>query len=144
MPYMDGYHYPYNFAMGITVGNGNTPNIPDPSEWTYQVGDLDTSGARDATGLLHRAYVASKINYEFKWNAIEWKMLQNILALVNTPKFRMTAPDPRTFDTMYTGDYYVGDRTGSVKYYLPSDPDTGRTGKPEIAVYDLKLKFIEY
>lgn len=123
----------YKFNMGIKVGN---VSIPDPSAWTYQVGDLDTSGSRDATGLLHRAYVATKINYEFSWNAIEWEMLQRILAAVNTPKFVLTAPDPRTFNTTYTGDYYVGDRTGEARYFQP--------GKTEIAIYSLKLKFIEY
>ena len=126
-------HRNYKYDMGIMVGM--TP-IPDPSEWTYQVGDLDTSGSRDATGLLHRAYVATKINYEFKWNAIEWEMLQLIVSAVNQPKFSMTAPDPRTFNTTYTGDYYVGDRTGNCKYFLPD--------KSEKASFDLKLKFIEY
>ena len=57
----------YNYQMGIWVNN---TAIPDP-EWTYQIGDLDTSGKRDATGLLHRAYVATKINYEFSWNGLE-------------------------------------------------------------------------
>lgn len=123
----------YNYSMGIRVGS---VDIPDPSEWTYQVGDLDTSGSRDATGLLHRAYVATKINYEFKWNAIEWEMLQTIVGAVNSPKFTLQAPDPRTFNTTYTGDYYVGDRTGSCKYFLPDRDDK--------AQFDLKLKFIEY
>lgn len=123
----------YRYEMGIKVGE---TNIPDPSSWNYQVGDLDTSGSRDGTGYLHRAYVATKINYEFSWNAIEWEMLQTILAAVNTPKFTLTAPDPRTFQDTYTGDYYVGDRTGSAIYYHP--------GKSEIAMYSLKLKFIEY
>lgn len=123
----------YKYSMGIKVGN---TNIPDPSEWNYQVGDLDTSGSRDATGLLHRAYVATKINYEFKWNAIEWEMLQTIVAAVNTPKFQLTAPDPRTFNSSYVGNYYVGDRTGTCKYYLPDKDDK--------AQFDLKLKFIEY
>jgi len=125
--------FPYNFNMGIMVGD--TP-IPDPSKWTYQVGDLDTSGGRDATGLLHRAYVTTKINYEFSWNAIEWEMLQQIVTAVNTPEFTLTAPDPRTFDSMYTGQYYVGDRTGDASYFIP--------GKSEKAVFSLKLKFIEY
>ena len=123
----------YNYNMGITVNN---VQIPDPTEWNYQVGDLDTSGSRDATGLLHRAYVATKINYEFSWNSLEWEMLQRILAAVLTPKFTLTAPDPRTFTSTYTGDYYVGDRTGTAKYFLPEKDDK--------AQFSLKLKFIEY
>lgn len=129
--------YPYNQVMEITVTyGGDSVTLPDPNNWTYQVGDLDTSGSRDATGLLHRAYVATKINYEFSWNALEWEKLSAILAAVNHPKFTLTAPDPRTFNSAYTGSYYVGDRSGKAHYFLEE--------RPEIAVFDLKLKFIEY
>lgn len=123
----------YNYNMGIKV---NGVSLPDPTDMDYQVGDLDTSGSRDATGLLHRAYVATKINYEFTWGAIEWEMLEVILDAVNTPEFTLTAPDPRTFKTMYTGQYYVGDRTGNAHYYRPDQDD--------VAEFKLKLKFIEY
>ena len=123
----------YNRKMGI-VANGVT--LPDPTSWTYQVADLDTSGGRDATGLLHRARVATKVNYEFEWNAIEWEMLQVILGAVTPDKFVFTGPDPRTFNTTYTGNYYVGDRTGSVHYFRPDSQ--------EKAMYNLKLKFIEF
>lgn len=123
----------YNTDMGIQV-NGKT--LPDPSKWSYQVGDLDTSGARDANGLLHRSYVTTKINYEFSWNGLEWKMLDTIIKAVNTPKFTLKAPDPRSFDRTYSGDYYVGDRTGECNYYLKDRDDK--------AMFSLKLKFIEY
>ena len=36
----------YRYNLGIKVDN---TSIPDPSEWNYQVGDLDTDGGRDAT-----------------------------------------------------------------------------------------------
>ena len=130
----------YNYAMGIKIGN---TNIPDVSKWSYQVGDLDTSGRRDATGLLHRARVATKINYEFSWNSLEWEMLQVILSAITAEKFTMTAPDPRTFKGTYTGDYYVGDRTGDAQYFRP-DEEGGGGGRAEVASYSLKLKFIEY
>lgn len=123
----------YSYKMGIQA---NGLNLPDPSEWNYQVGDLDTSGSRDATGLLHRAYVATKINYEFKWNGLEWEMLQNILGAVRAEKFTLVAPDPRSFNDAYKGDYYVGDRTGKNHYFIPE--------RPGVAQFDLKLKFIEY
>ena len=123
----------YNYDMGIQV---NGIDIPDPAEWTYQIGDLDTSGKRDATGLLHRAYVATKINYEFSWNGLEWEMLQRIVNAVNTPQFRFAAPDPRTFGGTYLGYYYVGDRTGKGWYFNPD--------RNETATFTLKLKFIEY
>lgn len=123
----------YRYRMGIRINN--TP-IPDPSEWGYQVGDLDTSGSRDATGMLHRARVATKINYEFSWKALEWEKLQQMLSLMSADKFTLTAPDPRTFTGTYTGQYYVGDRTGKAIYYWPD--------RDETAVFDLKLKLIEY
>ena len=125
--------FPYNYSMGIKA---NGVELPDPSEWNYQVGDLDTSGSRDATGLLHRAYVATKINYEFSWNALEWEMLDKILDAVQSEAFTLVAPDPRSFKKTYTGTYYVGDRTGKGWYYLPQ--------KNEQATFTLKLKFIEY
>ena len=109
--------FSYNEAMKIRVKYGDkTTTLPDPSEWNYQVGDLDTSGKRDATGLLHRAYVATKINYEFKWNGLEWEKLDELLEAFAHPKFQMTAPDPRNFKQTYTGDYYTGDRTGKNHY----------------------------
>ena len=123
----------YRFDMGLRVNN---TTIADPSEWSYQVGDLDTSGSRDATGTLHRAYVATKINYEFSWKGLEWEMLQRILTLVSSPKFTLRAPDPRNFTGTYTGQYYVGDRTGKALYFWPEHD--------EQSVFDLKLKFIEY
>lgn len=123
----------YNHELGLQVDG--TP-LPDPKKWNYQVGDLDTSGSRDATGLLHRAYVATKINYEFEWNALEWEVLQGILRAVNKEKFTLVAPDPRDMDHEYRGSYYVGDRTGSNHYFRP--------GSTEKAFFSLKLKFIEY
>lgn len=123
----------YNYALGITVDG---VALPDPSEWNYQVGDLDTSGSRDATGLLHRAYVATKINYEFNWNALEWEMLATVLNAIQKEAFTMKAPDPRSFGKTYTGTYYVGDRTGKGWYYIPE--------RDETATFSLKLKFIEY
>lgn len=123
----------YNYQMGIEIGE---VKIPDPSEWNYQIGDLDTSGKRDATGLLHRAYVTTKINYEFNWNGLEWQMLQQIVNAINRPKFTLTAPDPRSFGEMYTGSYYVGDRTGKGWYFNKE--------RDETATFTLKLKFIEY
>lgn len=123
--------YPTN--MQITI-NGTV--LPDPAEWNYQVGDLDTSGSRDATGLLHRARVATKINYEFNWNGLEWEQLGIVLSAITDEKFTMTAPDPRAFGQTYTGDYYVGDRTGKGWYFQPE--------RNEVATFSLKLKFIEY
>lgn len=123
----------YNYSLGLKVDG---VEIPDPSEWNYQVGDLDTSGNRDATGYLHRAYVATKINYEFSWNSLEWEMLQLVLEAVQKPQFTLVAPDPRVFGETYTGTYYVGDRTGKGWFYRPD--------LTQVSEFSLKLKFIEY
>lgn len=127
----------YNEVMNIRIAyGGNTVVLPDPSEWNYQVGDLDTSGSRDATGTLHRAYVCTKINYEFKWNGLEWEKLQEVLSAIGHPEFTMTAPDPRYYGETYTGKYYTGDRTGKNHYFIEE--------RPGVALFDLKVKFIEY
>ena len=133
MAMWDNMQRAYSNKMGIQV---NGDDMPDVSKMSYQVGDLDTSGSRDATGLLHRARVATKINYEFQWTSLEWNMLQWILSHINAEKFTLTAPDPRTFMGTYTGNYYVGDRTGDCLYYLEE--------KGDVSQYSLKLKFIEY
>lgn len=123
----------FRYDMGITVGG---VAIPDPSKWNYEVADLDLSGERDATGYLHRDRVATKINYNFEWNGLTWAMLQTVLATVTPAKFTLVAPDPRTFNTTYTGDYYVGNRSGGAYYY--------RTGSTEKAVFTLKMNLIQY
>ena len=132
----------YPTKMGIVVNRENTNyTLPDPQKMSYQVGDLDTSGSRDANGLLHRKRVATKINYEMSWNGLGWEKLQYILFAVNGAKFSLTAPDPRTFTTSYTGDYYVGDRTGD---YLMYKDDADYGAAHDDIVFSLKLKFIEY
>lgn len=121
------------YEMGITIDG--VP-IPDPSEWGYEVADLDTEAARAVTGLLHRNRVATKLNYEFTWKALTWAELSAVLKAVSKDKFRMVAPDPRNFNENYSGDYYVGNRTGKPKYYWMD--------RNEKAIFDLKMKLIEY
>jgi hypothetical protein len=123
----------YGYDMGITV-NGTA--IPDPSDWTYEVADLDTSAKRDVTGYLHRNRVATKVNYEFEWKGIGWDALATILNGVSGASFSLSAPDPRTCGGVYSGDYYVGNRTGSNHWFWKEHEEKG--------MYSLKLKFIEY
>lgn len=123
----------YNYDMGIKVNN--TP-IPDPSVFKYEVADLDTEAERDARGYLHRKCVATKINFSLEWKGLEWDMLTTILNAINFPKFTLTAPDPRTFNTQWTGDYYVGNREGQMHYYLPERSKT--------SALTLSMKFIQY
>lgn len=123
----------YRYDMGIKVRN--TP-FPDPSKWDYEVADLDTEAERDATGYLHRKKVATKVNYSFEWPGLGWEMLTLMLEAVDSAKFMLTAPDPRNYQRMWTGDYYVGNRDGTNLFYWPEHPET--------AVFTLKLKFIQY
>lgn len=121
------------YDMGFKI-NG-TP-IPDPSGWDYEIADLDLSGERDTTGLLHRDRVATKVNYSLEWGVLTWEELQGILSAVNADKFTLEAPDPRTFLSKYNSDYYVGNRSGKNHFYL--------VDREYVAVYSLKLKLIEY
>lgn len=121
------------YDMGFSIDG---VAIPDPSKWEYEVADLDVSGERDTTGLLHRDRVATKTNYSLSWSAIKWTQLQAILAAVRPAKFTLSAPDPRTFNSKLTGQYYVGNRSGEAYFYHKENPD--------IAVYSLSLKLIEY
>lgn len=96
----------YTYNLGFAV---NDIPIPDPSEFSGETADLDTSAERDATGLLHRNKVAQKIPLSFKYTNIGWDMCQTILQAVNSSKFRFTYPDPNT-GHMRTGNYYTGNR----------------------------------
>lgn len=125
--------YDHNYEMGIKIGG---VAIPDPSSWEYEVADLDLSGKRDATGYLHRERVATKVNYHFQWEALDWETLDKVLKAVSSDKFTLIAPDPRNFNAMWTGDYYVGDRSGNDHYFNYSNTN--------IAAFSLKMNLIQY
>lgn len=96
----------YKYNLGFAI-NG-TP-IPDPSGFSGETSDLDTSAERDATGLLHRNWVAQKVPTEMTYTNIDWDMCQSILAALNHPSFQFTFPDPNV-GTLRTGTYYAGNR----------------------------------
>lgn len=105
----------YNRKMGFEI-NGVT--IVDPAEYDYKTQSLDTSAERDTTGLLHRKMVASKYNVAIKWKGIDYEEASTILMAVKQPEFTFTFPCPEVpideNDGLYTGRYYVGDRTVSM------------------------------
>ena len=112
--------------------------ISDPSSWEYQVSSLDLEGKRDSTGYLHRKYVTTKINYKFEWKGLDWVQLSQILNAVDKEKFELIAPDPRRPGSMWTGDYYVGDRTGTTHYFWEAlNPE-------DTSVFTLKMNFIQF
>ena len=96
----------YSYSLGFKV-NG-TP-IPDPTEFKYQVADLDVSAERTTSGLLIRDRVATKHNVTLTYTNINWTMIETILGLMTSAKFKFTFPRPGT-NSLYTGDYYVGNR----------------------------------
>lgn len=106
-----------NYKMGFAV-NGTA--IPDPSKFSGAESALDTSGERDATGMLHRAMVATKHPLKIEWNLLEWSMIQRILGLVRGESFQFTYPDPA--NGLTTIKAYAGDRAWEATLY---NPDTG-------------------
>lgn len=96
----------YPYEMGFAV---NGTHIPDPSVFTGAVSDLDTEGGRDATGYLHRHFVATKHPLKLEYHNIEWTMLMTICGLLNSPQFQFSYPDPVT-GLISTVTAYVGDR----------------------------------
>ena len=96
----------YTYSLGFKV-NGRP--LPDPSGFSGETSDLDVSAERDATGLLHRDRVATKIPVQLTYTNITWDMCQAILSLVNVSSFSFTFPDPNT-GALRTGTYYVGNR----------------------------------
>ena len=106
----------YTYHLGFAVNN--IP-LPDPSGFSGETSDLDTSAERDATGLLHRKWVARKVPVELKYTGIDWGMCQAILQSVNHDKFRFTFPDPNT-GQLRTGNYYVGGRKWDA-VWMPKD-----------------------
>lgn len=120
------------FTLGFKVGDHH---LPDPSAYSYTVADLDASGNRDATGLLHRERVGTKRNVELKWSALDWETVQDILQTVDAESFTFTFPCPEARGS-YTGTYYVGDRkVGNIML-------TG--GEWQHYVGELEIHFIEF
>lgn len=96
----------YLYSMGFRV-NGYL--IPDPAGFEGSISDLDTSAERDATGMLHRCKVATKIPLQFSYVAIEWEMFKAIAKLISEDQFEFTFFSPQTcaFETITA---YAGDR----------------------------------
>lgn len=126
---MRGYRYDLGFAV-----NG-TP-LPDPSGFSGETADLDTSAERDATGMLHRDRVATKIPVVMTYTNITWDMCQTILQAVSPAEFQFTCPDPNT-GALRTGTYYAGNRKWDT-VWLPA-------GEGPAGWYaDLTFSVIEY
>ena len=95
----------YNYKMGFEV---NGVPIPDPAVFTGKASALDSSGARDANGLLHRCMVATKHPIKMEYHGISWTMMREIMGKMTGQSFQFTFPDPK--DGLITITAYVGDR----------------------------------
>lgn len=124
------YGITYRYDMGFMV-DGHP--IPDPFEYSGAESALDTSAERDATGYLHRAMVATKHPLKIKWQNIDWKMINQILALVIGERFMFTGPDPAA-GGMVTRECYAGDREWTCQWMPGGDAGIG----------DLSFSVIEF
>lgn len=95
----------HNYRMGFAV-NGSP--IPDPSVFTGKASALDTSGGRDANGMLHRAMVATKHPLKLEYHSITYAMMEEIMGKMRGDRFNFTFPDP--LEGYITITAYVGDR----------------------------------
>lgn len=120
----------YSYSMGFKIGG---TAIPDPRGFSGEVSDLDLSGERDATGLLHRDRVATKIPVEMRYENIGWDKCSDILQLMTAASFSFTFPNPNT-GALTTGTYYVGNR----KWDTVWAPDDGEW------LTNLSFSVIEY
>ena len=107
------WSHEYQYEMGFMVNN--IP-IPDPSEYSGSISDLDTSAERDANGLLHRTRVATKHPLKMVYKALDWEMIMHICSLMKDESFQFTYPDPRTGE-LTTATCYVGNRDWNAKWY---------------------------
>ena len=133
----------YKYDMGFTVGSTALPDLTSFSilmaRWKgFLDAALHGAAALDDIQEGDEILIAEGCTHHRQCEDIGTVKLPKWICNYTgvTPKFTFTGIDPRTFNTTYTGDYYVGDRTGDALYYLEE--------KDDIAQFSLKLKFIEY
>lgn len=68
-----------NYNLGFEIDG--VP-IPNPSSHGGTISALDLQAERDATGLLHRDYVATKQPFWLQYNCLPWSAAHNIIRLV--------------------------------------------------------------
>ena len=92
--------------------NGTT--VPNPSAYDFGIEDLSSEETgRTLDGVMHKDVVAVKDYYTCTWDKLSWQDAANLLALVDGKrKVTVTYADPRHPDTMKTGTFYIGKRSG--------------------------------
>lgn len=126
----------YNYKMGFAV---NGAAIPDPSVFTGKASALDSSGSRDANGLLHRTMVATKHPLKLEYHGISFAMMQEIMSKMTAQSFSFSFPDP--MDGLITITAYVGDREWETAM---AQKAVAETGWKEQWYGDLSFSVIEF
>lgn len=131
----------YNYAMGFQVDG---VAIPDPAVFSGKASALDSSGSRDANGLLHRKMVAMKHPLKLEYHTITFDMMQAIMSKMTGESFLFTFPDPA--EGSITIKAYAGDRDWNVKMARAVIKDVGKGAGSWATQYygDLSFSVIEY
>lgn len=124
---------PLKYDLGLMAGSYA---MPDPSEFTLNLADLDTEAHRDTTGELHRNRVAQKLTADYSWNVLPWNVGVALLSAVSGDSFMHVCPDPRNLASPFTAKCYVSDRKIRVVYMLD--------GQKNNAMLNVSLSIIEF
>ena len=101
----------------------NSTDLPEPSEITVSLQDVDYESGRDQTGTMFRdrkrggADAVRKI--ECKWNVLSNTEVKTLLTAVKDASMSPKYPDPYTGATR-TATVYVGDRKAPIYWKDPS------------------------
>lgn len=138
----------YKYEMGFSADG---QPLPDPSVFSGKRSALDSSGSRDANGLLHRNMVAIKNPIKLEYHSISYAMMEYILAALEPAShpeyFSFIFPNPSKGDSekqvMSEIKAYVGDRDWEVQQAKAAASDANKDWKLKY-FGDLKFSVIEY
>ena len=117
----------------------NSTDLPEPSEITVSLQDVDYESGRDQTGTMFRdrkrggASAVRKI--ECKWNVLSSSDISTLLTAVKDASMSLTYPDPYTAANRIA-TVYVGDRKAPIYW---KDPATNKWVWKDVA-----FNFIEF
>jgi hypothetical protein len=117
----------------------NNVPIPDPSEITVSLQDVDYESGRDQTGTMFRDRKRGGNNavrkIECKWNVLNSTDCKTLLMAVKDASMTLTFPDPYEGNNR-TSTVYVGDRKAPIYW---KDPATNKWVWKDVA-----FNFIEF
>lgn len=123
--------------MAVLKVNGT--DLPEPSEITVSLQDVDYESGRDQTGTMFRdrkrggLHAVRKI--ECKWNVLSNADVKTLLMAVKDASMSLTFPDPYEGNNR-TSTVYVGDRKAPIYW---KDPTTNKWVWKDVA-----FNFIEF